>query len=55
MFAALIADQWSDTRCRRGTGKLTDAVLPCGVTAAAVLVVEPDDEMRAQMSRPYQG
>ena len=26
-------------------------MLPCGVTAAAVLAVEPDDEMRAQLSR----
>lgn len=36
-----------------GTGKLTDAVLPCGVPAAAALAVEPDDEMRAQLSRLY--
>jgi SAM-dependent methyltransferase len=34
-----------------GTGKLTEAVLRCGITAAAVLAVEPDAEMRAQLSR----
>jgi SAM-dependent methyltransferase len=34
-----------------GTGKLTEAVLRCGVSAAAVLAVEPDAEMRAQLSR----
>jgi SAM-dependent methyltransferase len=34
-----------------GTGKLTEAVLRCGVPAAAVLAVEPDDDMRAQLSR----
>ncbi|MGH3917799.1 MAG: class I SAM-dependent methyltransferase [Pseudonocardiaceae bacterium] len=34
-----------------GTGKLTAAILRCGVPPAAVLAVEPDDEMRAQFSR----
>ncbi len=34
-----------------GTGKLTAAILRCGVPTAAVLAVEPDDEMRAQLSR----
>lgn len=34
-----------------GTGKLTAAILQCGVPAAAVLAVEPDGEMRAQLSR----
>jgi SAM-dependent methyltransferase len=34
-----------------GTGKLTEAVLRCGVPVAAVLAVEPDAEMRAQLSR----
>jgi SAM-dependent methyltransferase len=34
-----------------GTGKLTEAVLRRGVPAAAVLAVEPDDDMRAQLSR----
>jgi SAM-dependent methyltransferase len=34
-----------------GTGKLTEAILRCGVPAAAVLAVEPDGEMRAQLSQ----
>ncbi|MGH3777531.1 MAG: class I SAM-dependent methyltransferase [Pseudonocardiaceae bacterium] len=34
-----------------GTGKLTAAILRCGVPTAAVLAVEPDDEMRAQLAR----
>ena len=34
-----------------GTGKLTAAIVRCGVPAAAVLAVEPDDEMRAELSR----
>ncbi|MGH4011194.1 MAG: class I SAM-dependent methyltransferase [Pseudonocardiaceae bacterium] len=34
-----------------GTGKLTASILRCGVPTAAVLAVEPDDEMRAQLSR----
>ncbi|MDQ3904071.1 MAG: methyltransferase domain-containing protein [Actinomycetota bacterium] len=33
-----------------GTGKLTESVLRCGVPAAAVLAVEPDGEMRTQLS-----
>jgi SAM-dependent methyltransferase len=34
-----------------GTGKLTKAMLRCGVPATAVLAVEPDDRMRAELSR----
>ncbi|MGH3811258.1 MAG: class I SAM-dependent methyltransferase [Pseudonocardiaceae bacterium] len=34
-----------------GTGKLTAAILRCGVPTAAVLAVEPDDGMRAELSR----
>lgn len=34
-----------------GTGKLTEAILRCGVPAAAVLAVEPDEGMRAELSR----
>lgn len=34
-----------------GTGKLTEAVLRCGIPASAVLAVEPDDDMRAQLSQ----
>lgn len=34
-----------------GTGKLTEAMLRCGIPAAAVLAVEPDDGMRAELSR----
>ncbi len=34
-----------------GTGKLTEAILRCGVPATAVLAVEPDDGMRAELSR----
>ncbi len=34
-----------------GTGKLTEAMLRCGVPAAAVLAVEPDGAMRAELSR----
>ncbi|MDQ4011585.1 MAG: class I SAM-dependent methyltransferase [Actinomycetota bacterium] len=34
-----------------GTGKLTAAILRCGVAAARVLAVEPDDGMRAELSR----
>lgn len=34
-----------------GTGKLTEAVLRCGIPVEAVLAVEPDDDMRAQLSR----
>ena len=34
-----------------GTGKLTEAMLRCGVPATAVLAVEPDDGMRAELSR----
>ncbi|HEY6423972.1 MAG TPA: methyltransferase domain-containing protein [Pseudonocardiaceae bacterium] len=34
-----------------GTGKLTEAMLRSGVPAAAVLAVEPDDDMRAELSR----
>jgi SAM-dependent methyltransferase len=33
-----------------GTGKLTEALLRCGIPAAAVLAVEPDDGMRTQLS-----
>jgi SAM-dependent methyltransferase len=33
-----------------GTGKLTEAMLRCGIPAAAVLAVEPDDRMRTQLS-----
>jgi SAM-dependent methyltransferase len=33
-----------------GTGKLTEAILRCGIPAAAVLAVEPDDRMRTQLS-----
>jgi SAM-dependent methyltransferase len=35
-----------------GTGKLTKAILRYGVPATAVLAIEPDDEMRAQLSLP---
>jgi SAM-dependent methyltransferase len=38
-----------------GTGKLTEAVLRCGVPATAVLAVEPDDAMRAELSRRLPG
>ncbi len=38
-----------------GTGKLTEAILRCGVPATAVLAVEPDDEMRAELSRRLPG
>ncbi len=34
-----------------GTGKLTTAIVRCGVPTAAVLAVEPDDGMRAELSR----
>jgi SAM-dependent methyltransferase len=34
-----------------GTGKVTEAILRCGVPTAAVLAVEPDDGMRAELSR----
>jgi SAM-dependent methyltransferase len=34
-----------------GTGKLTEAMLRCGVPATAVLAVEPDVGMRAELSR----
>ncbi len=34
-----------------GTGKLTAAIVRCGVPAAAVIAVEPDDGMRAEFSR----
>jgi SAM-dependent methyltransferase len=34
-----------------GTGKLTEAILRCGVPATAVLAVEPDGGMRAELSR----
>ncbi|MGH3685732.1 MAG: class I SAM-dependent methyltransferase [Pseudonocardiaceae bacterium] len=34
-----------------GTGKLTAAILRCRVPAAAVLAVEPDAAMRAELSR----
>jgi SAM-dependent methyltransferase len=43
-------------RCRvldlaAGTGKLTEALLRCGVPASAVLAVEPDAAMRAELCR----
>lgn len=38
-----------------GTGKLAEAMLRCGVPAGAVLAVEPDDEMRAELSRRLPG
>lgn len=38
-----------------GTGKLTEAALRCGVPATAVLAVEPDDGMRAELSRRLPG
>ena len=34
-----------------GTGKLTEAVLRCGVPASRVIAVEPDDGMRAELAR----
>ncbi len=34
-----------------GTGKLTAAIVRCGVPATRVLAVEPDDGMRAELSR----
>lgn len=34
-----------------GTGKLTEALLRCGIPAAAIIAVEPDAEMRAELSR----
>ncbi len=34
-----------------GTGKLTEAILRYGIPAAAVLAVEPDAEMRAELDR----
>ena len=34
-----------------GTGKLTETMLRCGVPATAVLAVEPDHGMRAELSR----
>lgn len=34
-----------------GTGKLTAAIVRCGVAAPRVLAVEPDDGMRAELSR----
>ncbi|MGH3698346.1 MAG: class I SAM-dependent methyltransferase [Pseudonocardiaceae bacterium] len=34
-----------------GTGKLTEAMLRCGVPATAVLAVEPDAGMRTELSR----
>jgi SAM-dependent methyltransferase len=34
-----------------GTGKLTEALLRCGVPAEAVLAVEPDPAMRAELGR----
>jgi SAM-dependent methyltransferase len=34
-----------------GTGKLTEAIVRCGVPMTAVLAVEPDDGMRAELSR----
>ncbi|MGH3973176.1 MAG: class I SAM-dependent methyltransferase [Pseudonocardiaceae bacterium] len=34
-----------------GTGKLTAAIMRCGVPATRVLAVEPDEEMRAELSR----
>ena len=38
-----------------GTGKITEAMLRCGVPAEAVLAVEPDDEMRAELCRRLPG
>jgi ubiquinone/menaquinone biosynthesis C-methylase UbiE len=38
-----------------GTGKLTEAMLRCGVPAGVVLAVEPDDDMRAELSRRLPG
>jgi SAM-dependent methyltransferase len=38
-----------------GTGKLTAAIMRCGVPTAAVLAVEPDDEMRAELARRLPG
>ncbi|HZA18784.1 MAG TPA: class I SAM-dependent methyltransferase [Pseudonocardiaceae bacterium] len=34
-----------------GTGKLTAAIVRCGVAPTRVLAVEPDDEMRAELRR----
>src|ERR671917_2163804 len=34
-----------------GTGKLTTAILRCGVATTRVLAVEPDEEMRAELRR----
>jgi SAM-dependent methyltransferase len=34
-----------------GTGKLTEAVLRCGVPVSRVVAVEPDGDMRAELSR----
>jgi SAM-dependent methyltransferase len=34
-----------------GTGKLTEAILRCGIPAASVLAVEPDAGMRAELRR----
>ncbi|MGH3899687.1 MAG: class I SAM-dependent methyltransferase [Pseudonocardiaceae bacterium] len=34
-----------------GTGKLTASILRCGTPPAAVIAVEPDDGMRAELSR----
>lgn len=34
-----------------GTGKLTEAILRCGIPAASVLAVEPDAGMRAELCR----
>ncbi len=34
-----------------GTGKLTEAILRCGIPVASVLAVEPDAGMRAELSR----
>lgn len=34
-----------------GTGKLTEAILRCGISAASVLAVEPDAGMRAELCR----
>lgn len=38
-----------------GTGKLTAAIMRCGVPTAAVLAVEPDDGMRAELARRLPG
>jgi SAM-dependent methyltransferase len=38
-----------------GTGKLTEAMLRCAVPVDTVFAVEPDDEMRAELSRRLPG